>query len=247
MRTRQDRIAHELREAITSGEYPPGSMLPALPELIAQYGVARDTVRGAISTLANEGLVVPQSGVGTVVRDTSPVNLNSSLGNPHPVWSATAGEDGATVIAEAEWVQAGPELTERLAVATGEDLVRRVKIYYKGRHVALTHEQWIPSAVARAIAEHLGYDAADKSSAEPSDLYTMMRGVGFTPSSTTETVTARMPDPDEREVMGIPAGIPVLLTERVTNDPDGRPLETSDFAGPADRTAQTYTVAIPSP
>lgn len=245
MRTKQDRIAHELREAIARGDYPPGGKLPPLPELMAQYGVARATVRGAISTLANEGLVIPQSGVGTVVRDTSPVNLDSSLGDPHPTWAATAGEDGATVIAEAGWVQADAELTERLAVAIGDDLVRRVKIYYKGKHVALTHEQWIPAPVARAIAEHLGYDAADADAVEPSDLYTMMRNSGFTPSRTTETVTARMPNPDERETMGIPAGIPVLLTKRVTNGPDDYPLEASDFAGPADRTAQTYTVTIP--
>ncbi|WP_198932395.1 GntR family transcriptional regulator [Pseudonocardia sp. Ae717_Ps2] len=60
-------MARELRERITNGTYPPGSTLPALPELMATYEVARETVRSAVSALANEGLVTPLSGVGTVV------------------------------------------------------------------------------------------------------------------------------------------------------------------------------------
>lgn len=246
MWTKYGKIAHEIREAIARGDYPPGSKLPAIPELMATYGVARDTVRDAIATLANEGLVVPQSGIGTVVRETTNVNLNSSLSAPHPTWDVTAGDDAKTVLVVTGWTTADAEISERLAIEPGTDVLRRVKHYYKGRNVALTHEQWLPADVVRDIADRAAYDAANQSATEPADLYTMMRTAGHVPAETTEVVTARMPDPDEKDTMGVPAGIPVLLTSRVTRDPAGRPLETSNFAGPSDRTAQTYTVAIPT-
>ncbi|OLM28849.1 hypothetical protein Ae717Ps2_5968 [Pseudonocardia sp. Ae717_Ps2] len=44
MARKYEKIARELRERITNGTYPPGSTLPALPELMATYEVARETV-----------------------------------------------------------------------------------------------------------------------------------------------------------------------------------------------------------
>jgi GntR family transcriptional regulator len=73
-----------------------------------------------------------------------------------------------------------------------------------------------------------------------------MKSSGNPPSETSEVVTTRMPDPTEREVMNMPAGIPVLVTTRITYGTAGHtPLETSNFAGCGDRSSQTYTVPIP--
>lgn len=243
MLTKRAKIAHDLREAIAQGTYAPGDTLPPLPELMEQYGVARETVRQAVSSLANEGLVTPKPGLGTVVRDLAAVNLDSSLADPHPTWATTAGDDAKIEVLTAELVAADPEITRRLA--TSGDVAHRVKNYYAGRSVALTHEQWIPGRLAAAILDQSGYDLARSTDVEPTDLYTLMKRSGHRPSETTETVTTRMPTPDEQELTNSPAGVPMLCTLRVTRDRDGVVLETSDFAGPADKTSQTYTVAIP--
>lgn len=244
MRTKYERIARELREKISDGTYAPGSTLPAIPELIATYGVARETVRNAISALANEGLVTPLSGVGTVVRDTSTVTMHSKPTNPHPPWASTVGDDSRTVTLEAEQTTADGEIAQRLGVEPGDQVVRRLRHYYKGRDVVLLHEQWIKMAVANAILEHTSYNPADAAAEQTTDLYSLMREAKYIPAQTTEIVTVRMPDPNEKDIMSMPAGIPVLVTLRTTHDQDEKALETSGFVACGDRAEQTYTVKL---
>lgn len=57
--TRWQEIASQLRDAIVTGQHPPGSKLPKEEELEQRYKVSRTTVRRAIAALTNEGLVRP--------------------------------------------------------------------------------------------------------------------------------------------------------------------------------------------
>src|SRR5690349_25157123 len=61
-------IADALREAITRGDYPPGTTIPKEAELMAMHGAGRETVRRAVIQLTAEGLVEPVRRRGTVVR-----------------------------------------------------------------------------------------------------------------------------------------------------------------------------------
>lgn len=246
MWTKYEKIARDLRDAIAKGDHPPGSALPPIPELMATYGVARETVRNAIAALANEGLVTPLPGVGTIVRDTGTVNLHSKPSEPHPVWDNTAGQDAKTVTLEAEWTTADQEIAGLLGIEQASGVVRRLRHYYKGRDVVLIHEQWITGAVAEAIRTVSSYDSGDAAAEQPTDLYSLMRQAGQSPSETTEVVTTRMPDPSEKEAMNMPPGIPVLVTLRVTHSSEKSPLETSSFIACGDRASQTYTVPISS-
>lgn len=60
-------IAASLRQRITSGEYAPGTALPSEAELTTDYGVARNTLRRALSELEGERLIVVLPGRGRVV------------------------------------------------------------------------------------------------------------------------------------------------------------------------------------
>jgi DNA-binding transcriptional MocR family regulator len=63
------RIAAELRARIERGEYAPGQRFPTEFELAAEWETARNTVRGALQQLRNEGLIDVRQGHGTFVRD----------------------------------------------------------------------------------------------------------------------------------------------------------------------------------
>jgi len=243
MWTKYGKIARDLREAISRGDYAPGSTLPALPQLMEKYGVARDTVREAITALANEGIVTPKQGIGTVVRDTGGAHLNSTRTTAHPTWTETTGSAGRVELVEAEHVTADTEIAERLGIPAGSDVTRRVKHYYVGRDVVLMHEQWIPKWVSSAITASSGYDPGSTAT-EPSDIYSLMKQSGSRPNETRETVTCRMPDPQERDAMSMPPGVPVQMIKRTTTDKHGKPLETSDFAACGDRASATYTVTM---
>jgi DNA-binding GntR family transcriptional regulator len=61
------RIAAELKQAISGGTYPVGSRLPTEHELCAQFGISRFTARAAIRLLSTAGLVTRKQRIGTVV------------------------------------------------------------------------------------------------------------------------------------------------------------------------------------
>ncbi len=68
---RAEAVIDRLRAQITSGAWPVGSKIPTEPELVAQLGVARNTVREAVRALAHNGLLDIRQGSGTYVVATS--------------------------------------------------------------------------------------------------------------------------------------------------------------------------------
>jgi len=63
-------IADLLRRRIARGVWKNGEKVPSLEALMAEFGVARVTLRQAVDVLAREGLVSPQRGKGTFVTGT---------------------------------------------------------------------------------------------------------------------------------------------------------------------------------
>jgi GntR family transcriptional regulator len=60
-------LAAILRAQIRSGKLPPGRIIPSETTLMQEHGLARGTVRKAIDTLVDEGLVNRVQGRGTFV------------------------------------------------------------------------------------------------------------------------------------------------------------------------------------
>jgi DNA-binding GntR family transcriptional regulator len=62
-------VAADLRSEIDAGRLGPGAKLPNELELASQYGVARLTVRRAITDLVDGGYLLVLRGRGTYVRE----------------------------------------------------------------------------------------------------------------------------------------------------------------------------------
>lgn len=73
-RTQHARLAQELREAILDGAYPVGSRLPTESALCETHGLSRGTVRVALRTLEDQGLITRRPGAGTTVVSRRPVD-----------------------------------------------------------------------------------------------------------------------------------------------------------------------------
>src|SRR6476661_5792250 len=65
---RYEQLRDALRERVTSGEWPPGSALPAEADLARHYKVALGTMRQAIARAVEDGLLERIHGKGTFVR-----------------------------------------------------------------------------------------------------------------------------------------------------------------------------------
>src|ERR1700754_4532017 len=73
-------MAKRLREAIGSGELAAGTRLENELALVEQLGISRPTIRRAFPGLGEEGLLVPQRGIGTQVVGGQPlreINISS--------------------------------------------------------------------------------------------------------------------------------------------------------------------------
>src|SRR5262249_50288155 len=57
-----------VRDAIRSGRYRPGELLPTEEAFAAEFGVSRITIRRAMDALAQAKLIERQQGKGTFVR-----------------------------------------------------------------------------------------------------------------------------------------------------------------------------------
>ncbi len=61
-------VIEQLQRLIVQGEIEIGTKLPSEPELMAQFGVGRSTLREAVRVLAHTGLLEVRQGDGTYVR-----------------------------------------------------------------------------------------------------------------------------------------------------------------------------------
>ena len=65
------RVSAELIQRIRSGDYASGRLLPSEPELASEFAVSRHTIRMALRSLYEKGLILTQQGKGSVVQPTA--------------------------------------------------------------------------------------------------------------------------------------------------------------------------------
>lgn len=89
-------VAAQLRDAIISGELPPGSRLPTETELCESFGVSRATIREALGSLVGQGLIEKTRGLngGSFVLRPSVGRASESL---HLSLQRLGSDDGMTV------------------------------------------------------------------------------------------------------------------------------------------------------
>ncbi len=68
-----------IREMVESGQYQPGQQLPPEADFARQLGISRPTLREALHSLEQEGVIVCRHGVGTFISPTYGKRLDSGL------------------------------------------------------------------------------------------------------------------------------------------------------------------------
>lgn len=81
-RTASEAVAEQIRARIATGSLRPGDMLPSETALLAEFGVARPTMREALRILESDGLVTVMRGVngGAQVRQPDVTTLARRTG-----------------------------------------------------------------------------------------------------------------------------------------------------------------------
>ncbi len=206
-------LAQQLEAAIEHGTLTPGSLLGNEIELAGRLGLSRPTVRQAIQSLVDKGLLVRRRGVGTQVVHSQvkrPLELSSLYDDLE-----AAGQRPASQVLVNTLEPASAEVAAALGVAEGTE-VHRVE------RLRLAHGE--PMAY---LCNHLptGLFDLDSAQLEATGLYRLMRAAGITLHSARQSVGARAATADEGERLGEPEGAPLLTMQRTTFDDTGRAVE----------------------
>lgn len=222
------RIAADLRERITSGEYAPGARLPTLPELCDQYGVSETTVRNALGLLRSEGLIESRARAGTIVRERPPVHrmpANRYRNRPGDRGTAFTRDQGITwseyrLDKRFEPIDADAELAALFECDVGERLLARHFVFYDNDQPTQMSTSYVRWSDVR------GTPVADPINEPwPGGTRAQLESLGITVARVLESFTAVMPTDGERETLRLGAGVPVLRYTRRHVADDGRIVE----------------------
>ncbi|MBI3948656.1 MAG: GntR family transcriptional regulator [Armatimonadetes bacterium] len=149
-------LHQQLREAlrlrVLSGEWPPGHRIPSEPELAETLGIARGTVRAALSELVRGGLLERRQGDGTYVARRS---LEQELMGFYS-FAREAKQRGVDLTSEVlEWRvgPAGEAVARRLALAPDEAVLRVTRVRMLEAEPVLVEACHLPAAPTRRLQE----------------------------------------------------------------------------------------------
>lgn len=219
-------IADALAEAIARGEHPAGRQLPTEAALAARFGVNRHTVRRALATLAERGLVRATQGRGTFVEQ-GPI--------PYPIGPRTrfseivsrAGRQAWGDLIAATTVPADAAFAEALGIAKGDPVIEMLTLH---------RADGAPISAARIglpLPRFIGFDAAYAASGS---ITRALAGFGVADYTRHATrIGARSATREEAAGLDVAPGRILLTVSSVNVDHDGRRIMAGTSLFVADR------------
>lgn len=226
MRTiRYQEIANTLRERVAAEGL--GHVLPSESDLSAEFGVSRVTVRRALETLRDEGVLDSRQGFGWFVA-TAPIQQRLGSLDTIEGQLSKRGVQAHRRILEFAFVPAPPHVAE--ALHTSQVLrVKRLNLADGQPFAVVT--VWCPAD----RGQHLS-----RRDVERLPFYELL---GVRLHGATQTIGAAAASEADSALLAVPAGSPVLRCERLTTSVDGAPILLSEHIFPAHITE--FTVDLP--
>lgn len=255
-RTLQQQLAAQLRNRIVTGNLQPGDRLPTQAELRALYAVSDNTIRAAIESLRDEGLVETVRGKGVFVRQPPPVRRVSSTRYAHQLAALQTNSDqhryesAFTRDLGIEWdeytvdcafdeVDANNLVADHLQIEPGTRVFERHMVMRAAGRAERIQTSYYPLDLVAGTA----MTDPDRQP-WPGGVIAELAELGVTITAVDEYVRTRMPTPDESYLLRIPGGVPVLVEIRVGHS-EARPVEVVvDMVLPGDRYVLHYHIDL---
>ena len=213
-----------LAEEIRAGRIAADGRLPTEARLATRFGVNRHTVRRAIGSLADQGLVRVEQGRGMFVEDVVidyPLKARTSFSAN----LLAQGREPSHDRPETEVITAEPPVAAALDLRQGAEIVRCRSIGYADDIPISLGTSHFPSRHFPGLAERLR---------ENGRISPVLQTFGIEDYRRRSTrILTRLPTPEEAAALKQPAAQPVLVTEAIDVDLEGRPIRfgSTCFAG----------------
>ncbi len=223
-------VAHKFEAAIRQGTLPPGSRIENEVSLAERLQLSRPTIRRAIQSLVDSGLIVRRRGIGSQVvhgQVTRGLELTSLFDD----LDRTGARPGTTVLSF-ETVPASVSVAHHLGVPANHNVREIVRLRSSGGvPVAILHN-WIPDDVGPLTVEELSRTG----------LYKVLRERGRVPQVGKQRISARKVTPQEAHLLDLDSGAAVLSMERTAYDSMGRAMEHGEHIYRPDLYSLEFTV-----
>jgi len=225
-------LAQQLEAAIEHGDLAPGNLLGNEIDLSTRLGLSRPTVRQAIQSLVDKGLLVRRRGVGTQVVHSQvkrPLELSSLYDDLE-----AAGQGPTTRVVRNEREPASPDVAAALGMAEGSEVIVLERLRFThGQPVALLCNH-LPATLLELDSDRL----------ESTGLYRMVRTAGITLHSARQTIGARSATAEEAARLNEEEGAALLTMQRTAYDDTGRAVEYGTHIYRASRYAFDFQLLV---
>ena len=208
-------LARELRRRIAHGELVDGDALPSEASLGAEFGVARGTVRQALSTLRLDGVVTGGRGRPPVVR-AGPAPQRFETFVSFTRFAVEAGHEPGQRTLEVARRGADDVAAAALDLDVGEPVVQVLRLRLLDGCPAMLER----STFVLEVGRHLFDVDTDAGS-----IYAALTERGADLHAARHVVDAVAADPPDARLLQVPAGTALLRETRRVTTADGRPLE----------------------
>ena len=206
-------VAKKFEIAIRQGTLPPGSRIENEVSLAERLALSRPTIRRAIQTLVDDGLIVRRRGIGSQVvhgQVTRGMELTSLYDDIQ-----RGGSKAETTVVSFGNNPANAHVAQSLGVPTGTLVTEAIRIRYTDKVPMAVLHNWIPHSIGTLTKEEL----------DVKGLYQILRERGFVPQVGKQRISARKVTQAEAGDLDIESGAAVLTMERTAYDSMGQAIE----------------------
>ena len=201
------KVHNEIKDLITGGAYPTGTLLPPEPKLEKQFGVSRTTIRRAVELLARAGCVEVKQGRGTMVLD---YNINQNISGITSI-SQTLQKKGYDVKPRKIYMEhttADKTVANALDIKEGTVLTRLQRVQLADEVPIAIMENYINPEMAEGIERY---------NSNFTSLYKLLEDeYELKLDGSIDKITAKVADFTESEMLQVPLGSALIIMRRVT-------------------------------
>lgn len=213
-------LENVLREKIISGAFSNGDRLPTEIELIEQYGVSRITVRQALKSLSDEGLIERRQGRGTYVVErkakkrkfTGVIHLTGSLDE-----LITMGMQTPVKVLEMNRIEADLHEAELLKIKVGTPIycLKRLRI----------NDNKPFGLIINYLPEEIGARLTIADLSKGALLHTIESKLGYQLETANQEIKAELADAYVANLLNVRVGTALLAIERTVFTDKNLPVE----------------------
>ena len=210
-------LAAKLRAEIESGSRGPNELLPSERDIAVHYAMSRDTVRKAVRLLEEQGVLYSEQGRGTFVAPSSVREMSRFLDSFSQDTEKRGGVAGQVIIF-VEQAPANLAIAGVLKIEPRQTITRVKRIRTIDRAPIGIHDAYL------ALPPGAAFTAEDLVRA--GSLYKLLdTRFGLNAAEGLESLSSVAANAEDAVQLGVAAGAPLLLCERITLSERRQPME----------------------